>query len=703
MNRLLSTFLLCALAVAAARLMAQAPVDDSAEGGSVFKELPLLPADWIRYTIGEPTAEEQMYLELINRARRDPFAEALRLANTSDQDIIRAYDFFGTDLQKFANETAVLPPAPPLSFEARLLGAARSHSLFMLTNAVQFHEQTNYQTGAFISSSTNRIAATGYPIAAIGESIYINALNPDHGHAAFEVDWGAGPSGLQEPPEHRLTNHDPDLREIGVGVINGNGTRRFPAVFTTNIFERLVTNTVVVTNNNQVLTNRFVTNQVLTNIITTPAFTNVSGPQVVTLKFGTRIGAVPLITGVAYYDINTNGFYDLNEGVPGIRVEAPGTKSWAITTRSGGFSVEGLGGANMVRFAADGIAPVTQNATVPGTENVKLDLVLPVPNPPVQGPNPAALDRPNFYTTTPVFGATAYDWWTARQELLIAPETASGASSVLTFSVSGYNPIVPFGSGNAFRLTHFSPVEPQIIAYQTPLRLGTNAGIEFDQLFLLSTVHQVAYLELSTDGGSTWTNLWSRRGVGTNGTPDSSFRREQISFAPYTGRDVNVRFRYSAEGPYFSELRAQFGFFLDNIRVTNTEILRSVANARLPAGQAFPFTPSQAGTWRIRVRPVTANGPLIYGPETALATAATTNPSGRLRLTSIRPLGSDQVLIDFAQLTGVGGAYRLERAPQAGGPWDSVASAILGTNGPGQYFFRATPVTNTSLFRVTAR
>ena len=40
-----------------------------------------LPAS---YSIGDPSDEEQMYLEYINRARADPAAEGIRFANDTD-------------------------------------------------------------------------------------------------------------------------------------------------------------------------------------------------------------------------------------------------------------------------------------------------------------------------------------------------------------------------------------------------------------------------------------------------------------------------------------------------------------------------------------------------------------------------------------------------------------------------------------------
>ena len=68
------------------------------------------------YSIGDPTAEEQLYLEQINRARANPAAEGVRLAATRDPDVLEAIQFFGVDILLFALQMNALPPLPPLAF-----------------------------------------------------------------------------------------------------------------------------------------------------------------------------------------------------------------------------------------------------------------------------------------------------------------------------------------------------------------------------------------------------------------------------------------------------------------------------------------------------------------------------------------------------------------------------------------------------------
>src|ERR1700749_1164890 len=49
------------------------------------------------FSIGQPTDEEQFYLELINRARTNATAEANRLLALTEPNVLAALDFFNTD------------------------------------------------------------------------------------------------------------------------------------------------------------------------------------------------------------------------------------------------------------------------------------------------------------------------------------------------------------------------------------------------------------------------------------------------------------------------------------------------------------------------------------------------------------------------------------------------------------------------------
>ena len=86
------------------------------------------PAAFGPYSHGEPSAQEQYMLELVNRARANPPAEGWRLQATTDPDILNAYSYFQVDLARLVADFAGYPARPPLAFNANLIAAARGHS-----------------------------------------------------------------------------------------------------------------------------------------------------------------------------------------------------------------------------------------------------------------------------------------------------------------------------------------------------------------------------------------------------------------------------------------------------------------------------------------------------------------------------------------------------------------------------------------------
>ena len=59
------------------------------------------------WSVGEPTAKEQLVTELINRARADSQADLQRLKETTDTDVLHAYDYFSVDLDILTSQFAV--------------------------------------------------------------------------------------------------------------------------------------------------------------------------------------------------------------------------------------------------------------------------------------------------------------------------------------------------------------------------------------------------------------------------------------------------------------------------------------------------------------------------------------------------------------------------------------------------------------------
>lgn len=318
----------------------------------------------IAYTIGEPTDLEQLYLEYINRSRADALAEADRMAalGTSpggDPDVIGAVNFFGintadirTQYEWAINNGHMSQVSQPMAFNEKLITAARFHTEDMFTNAFQQHTSSSnppaaapYGAGA---SSSQRVTSVGYTWSTVGESIFSFADSVIHGHAGFLIDWGNvtntgsaaynpafANQGMQNPPGHRLSNHNPAFKEIGIGVTEGTNSSGNVTV----------------------------------------------GPQLVTQNFAAPGAGGTFITGVAIMDFDDDQFFDAGEGMGQVSVIVDANDAqtlqpttYGISSASGGYAVPVPGNGNYrVTFIDSKAGQESFTVTVSNDENVKLD------------------------------------------------------------------------------------------------------------------------------------------------------------------------------------------------------------------------------------------------------------------------------------------------------------------------------------------
>ncbi|MCA9167825.1 MAG: sulfatase-like hydrolase/transferase [Planctomycetales bacterium] len=297
------------------------------------------------YNFGNPTPEATLYLELINRARADASAEATRLAQSTDADVQRAKQSFGitaSDIQQhFAwdiDQGCIADVSQPLAFSATLLNMATLHSQDQRDNGFQGHVSSAnppapFQPGDGLGERAQRV---GYSYFSLGENVFRSATSVEYGHAAFEIDWGAASSpssacynpsfagdNMQNPAGHRANIHNDVFKEIGVGIANTGGAQ-----------------------------------------------------HVVTQDLGTA-GAGSFATGVVFDDLDGDGFYDLGEGVGGVRVDSDASAFYALTSPSGAYTLPlSDNGAQQLQFSIDGYSPADVAVHVVGDRNVKANFRL---------------------------------------------------------------------------------------------------------------------------------------------------------------------------------------------------------------------------------------------------------------------------------------------------------------------------------------
>ncbi len=271
------------------------------------------------YTHGDPTANEQLVLEMTNRARRNPTAEGARLGI----DILEGLS---------APDVALVAKKPPLAFHASLIAAARLHSQDMWTNDF-FDHFLPPGTVPPTSTSTpiSRMTAAGYVFSGSsrsGENIAAGSSLTIHTAAALEdllmIDAGIPGRGHRKNLLDIYASNP--FREIGIGhytnaTANGDGMRCF-----------------------------------------------------LTQDFARSGSSGPFLVGVVFNDANSSAFYDLTEGVSGVSITILGSTWNATSSTSGGFAVP-VGTTGSIQITATHAAwpgPIVKAAFLAG-ENVKVD------------------------------------------------------------------------------------------------------------------------------------------------------------------------------------------------------------------------------------------------------------------------------------------------------------------------------------------
>ncbi len=311
-------------------------------GGSAFTDADFATVGWfvddvqigssflaqLYQGVGQPTAEEILAVEYINRARADAVAEASRLRNTNDPDVQNAISYFGVNLDLMEQQFAALTRnLPPLAINAKLTAAARLHSQDMYNNMFQGHVSSNNppapnQPG---DSLGNRISRQGYSYGYAGENVYSYARSIWHSHAGFNIDWGNGTGGMQTPAGHRLNIHSSNFTELGVGVVLGSNGSVGPILITHD------------------------------------------------LASGNSLGG-PFLVGVTYKDEDSDGFYSLGEGIGGVSIRVEGAAFRAESSTEGAYALPLPGNGNYtVTFEHPGHVTLVQQFAVTNSASVKID------------------------------------------------------------------------------------------------------------------------------------------------------------------------------------------------------------------------------------------------------------------------------------------------------------------------------------------
>lgn len=289
--------------------------------------LELLEDRWVPAL--DPTGLEQEMLEHVNRMRLNPAAELSLLVDklspihSQDPIINSAVNFFEVNGTVLQSQWSKLTPVPALAWNEKLMTAALGHNQMM----IQHDEQSHQLPGE--PDLGVRVSKAGYNFNSVRESIFAFGESVFSAHAAFAIDWGFTPTGIQDPPGHRDNIMSSDTREVGISILSENDGK-----------------------------------------------TSV-GPLVVTKNFGNRFNfGNPFLLGVAYQDQNKNGRYDSQEGLSGVTITIDGVNDFQTKTMTaGGYQIQVPAGKYTVTFSGGALSQPIVKAVTVGSTNVKVDAV----------------------------------------------------------------------------------------------------------------------------------------------------------------------------------------------------------------------------------------------------------------------------------------------------------------------------------------
>ncbi len=174
----------------------------------------------VLYDSGDPTPNEQLVLEYVNRARSNPVAEGQRL---------------GIDIHEGLQNPGLVGPRPPLAMNKLLLGIASAHSQDMYSQNYFSHNDLNgtspfgRMTHAgynYVLAGENMAAGTDITAAELEDFMMVDAGTPGRLHRVNLLDVNPYPCGY----------YPCVYSEVGIGYYEGSVSNSIGNAFITEDF-----------------------------------------------------------------------------------------------------------------------------------------------------------------------------------------------------------------------------------------------------------------------------------------------------------------------------------------------------------------------------------------------------------------------------------------------------------------------------------
>ena len=327
----------------------------------------------------------------------------------------------------------------------------------------------------------------------------------------------------------------------------------------------------------------------------------------------------------------------------------------------------------------------------------------------ISGTNQPTANTGNAYTCAAIAdpNLTGYQWLVSQTNNGNFFDGAEGTLTNFTVITTPTYLVItnlPGETGNrCFYLTMPSPPNDQILLLNQTFIPVTNTAVAFKSWLGYATTNQIAELQITTNSGISWQNLYTQAGLG--GSNDASFIARSLSLSNYAGLPVQLRFNYhfspGSSGDFYAQIQTNppVGWFFDNVTVTNAFALGNLVT-NSSSSTNFTFTPTLATNYNLQARAIFyGQFPLAWGPLKQLA--AVSGPPAIVMGTPV--VTGNQVQLNFTVTGGTLNSFHLTQADTLGALWITNAGAVLTTNVLGSsYRFTTTNGPAKRFYRVQA-
>ena len=305
--------------------------------------------------------------------------------------------------------------------------------------------------------------------------------------------------------------------------------------------------------------------------------------------------------------------------------------------------------------------------------------------PTISGSSQPLIGATNIYSFTAVSNANGYEWRQSRLANVVFMDGAESGLGNFTVQASTgqYNvqdSSVRFAGTYSFHLAHPAPPTSQILTLNRSLLAGASSTVQCRSRLGWAAPDQRAKIQVSTDGGNSWNDVYTQ--AGSDGPGETTFALRSVSLGAYAGRTLQLRFNYEfISGSYYPQTSSGVGWYLDDITLQNFQETLSSSVASANTNQTFGFGPSSGGMYLLEVRPILfGNYPSEWGPSLAV------NAVPGVRITSIQRSAGNTWHINFSLLGGSPAGFELWSSGTVDGTFTRELGATVQTVVPGSQY-----------------